>query len=337
MKAAAIRALLLVMLALGGVSSSAATAGAQVDPIGTVTSAISTIASQTTVVSDLTTDLTGDATGGGSGLTDAVYGTIDAVSESGVLSGSGTTDGTSSGSGGGSGSASRSDASSGSATSSNRGSPRTRFDRLPRRYETLLERIESGRHVRANIARLRALLAGASPELRARVLRLIRLEIRRLERGGLTGRERAAAQRLSRLLTTLQGQASRTAMQRPVSLVPVERSGIGMATASGRGVLGATARFGFPFGERPPTNGRDGARIARPTLPLPLPSPSGLSYWLLLMAAIAGLVVLFVGASRHVALPLPGRGVVEVPREMRVGAAVILLSLVVGVATALFL
>jgi hypothetical protein len=179
-------------------------AGGDQDPIGTVTSVLSPIASQTTVVSDLTSDLTGDSTASGSGLTEAVSGSIDAVSEPGVLFGSGTTDATSSGASGGSGSASSGDASSGSAKSSNRGSPRTKFDRLPRRYETLLERIESGRHVRANIARLRALLASASPELRARVLRLIRLEIRRLERGGLTGRERAAAQRLDRLLTTLQ-------------------------------------------------------------------------------------------------------------------------------------
>jgi hypothetical protein len=277
MKAAAIRALLLVMLALGGLSTSAVSAGAQVDPIGTVTSVISTVASQTTVVPDLT----GGATSGGSGLTDPVSGATDFVSESGVLSGSGTTDSTSSGAGGGSG-----PTSSGDASSSNRGSPHTRFDRLPRRYETLLERIESGRHVRANIARLRALLASASPELRARVLRLIRLEIRRLERGGLTGREPVAAARLRGLLSALEGQASWPAT----------------ATAGGAAVLGATANSDVSprRAPRPPMNGRHGARIASPTLPVPLPtSPSGLLYWLLVLGAITALLVLLAGASRQ--------------------------------------
>jgi hypothetical protein len=320
MKAAAIRGLLLVMLALGGLSTSAVTAGAQVDPIGTVTSVISTVASQTTVVSDLT----GGATSGGSGLTDPVSGATDAVSESGFFSGSGTSDSTSSGAGGGSGSTSRGDASSGSATSSNRGSPHTRFDRLPRRYETLLERIESGRHVRANIARLRALLASASPQLRARVVRLIRLEIRRLERAGLTGRERVAAERLRGLLTALEGQASPS----PVSLARVESPGMGTATAGGAAVLGATADSGVS--PRPPMNGRDDARIASPTLPVPLPtSPSGLLYWLLVLGAITGLLVLLAGASRHWH-PSPVRGVVEVPREMWAVVAVVVLGLLAG-------
>jgi hypothetical protein len=363
MSAAAIRALFLIVLALGGVSSGAAAAGAQVvDPIGTVTSAISTITSQTTIVSDLTggsggdgggvtdavsgsTDAVSGSTDAVSGSTDAVSGSTDAVFESGVLSGSGTTDATSSGADGGSQSASRDDASSGSATSSNPRSPRTKFDRLPRRYETLLERIESGRHVRANIARLRALLAQASPEFRARVMRLIRLEIRRLERGGLTGRERAAAQRLLRLLATLQTQASHPAAQRSISLVRVESSGIpsGIPTAiptaiASGGVLSATGGSESRSAER----ADDGTRIADPTLPLPLPpSPSGLPYWLLLLmlAAVAGLLLLLAGASRRVpplpgrGLPLPGRGVVAVPREIWMVAAVVVLGLAAGLVT----
>src|SRR6266540_6347139 len=269
MRSAAIRVLLLVILALGGVASSAAMAGAQVlDPIGTVTSAISTITSQTTVVSDLTGSVT-NATSSVSGATDAVSGATDAVSGSGSLSDSGTTNASSSCADGGSGSAPSGDASSGSTTDSNRGSPHTRFDRLPRRYESLLERIESGRHVRANIARLRALLASASPQLRARVMRFIRLEIRRLERGGLTRRERAAVQRLRTLLTTLQGQSSRPAPQGPLSLWRVEGSGIPWATLSKGGVSAATAgsKSGSGLG---PTAGRDEASSASPRLPLPL-------------------------------------------------------------------
>jgi hypothetical protein len=352
MSAAAIRALFFIALALGGVSSGAAAAGAQVvDPIGTVTSAISTITSQTTIVSDLTDGVTGGGSGSDavSGSTDAVSGSTDAVSDavsgSGVLSGSGTTDATSSSADGGSESASRGDASSGSAASSNPRSPRTKFDRLPRRYEALLERIESGRHVRASIARLRALLAQASPQFRARVMRLIRLEIRRLERGGLTGRERTAAQRLRRLLVTLQTQASPRATQRSISLVRVERSGIPAAIptaiASG-GVLSATEGSESRSAERP----GDGARIAKPTLPLPLPpSPSGLPYWLLLLmlAAIAGLLLLLAGASRRVlplpgrGLPMPRRGVVELPREIWMVAAVVMLAVLAGLATVLLI
>jgi hypothetical protein len=352
MRSAAIRVLLLVILALGGVASSAAMAGAQVlDPIGTVTSAISTITSQTTVVSDLTGSVTSatssgsgatgavsGATGAVSGATDAVSGTTDVVSGSDAVSGSGTTSATSSGADGGSGSASSGDASSGSATDSNRGSPHTRFDRLPRRYESLLERIESGRHVRANIARLRALLASASPQLRARVMRFIRLEIRRLERGGLTRRERAAVQRLRTLLTTLQGQSSRPAPQGPLSLWRVEGSGTPWATLSKGGVSAATAgsKSGSGLG---PTAGRDEASGASPRLPLPLLPPSSdppyLPLLLLVLAAIVCLVLLLAGPPRHL-LPSPVRGMVEVRRpEVLALAVAIALGLVMGLVAVL--
>jgi hypothetical protein len=344
MRSAAMRVLVLVILALGGVASSAAMAGAQLlDPIGTVTSAISTITSQTTVVSDLTssgsgaTDAVSGATDAVSGATDAVSGATDAVSGSGTLSGSGTTSATSSGADGGSGSASSGDASSGSTTDSNRGSPQTRFDRLPRRYESLLERIESGRHVRANIARLRALLASASPQLRARVLRLIRLEIRRLERGGLTRRERAAVQRLRTLLTTLQGDASRPASQAPLSLWRVEGSGILWATLSDAGVSAATAGSESGSGLRP-RSGRDAAGSATPRQPLPLLPPSWDPPYLLLLllwAAIACLVLLLTGRRRHL-LSSPVRGMVEVRRaEVLALGAAIGLSLVMALATVL--
>ena len=340
MRSAAIRVLVLVILALGGVASSAAMAGAQLlDPIGTVTSAISTITSQTTVVSDLTGSVT-SATSGGSGATGAVSGATDAVFGSGALSGSGTTSSTSSGAEGGSGSASSGDASSRSATDSNRGSPRTRFDRLPRRYESLLERIESGRHVRANMARLRALLASASPQLRARVMRFIRLEIRRLERGGLTRRERAAVQRLRTLLTTLQGQLSGPATQGPLSLGRVEGSRILWGTVSGGGVSAATAGSESGLAGRRPTSGRNEARSAAPRLPLPLLLPSSDPAWhlavlLLVLAAIACFVLLLTGPPRHL-LPSPVRGMVEVRRpEVLALAVVIGLGLVLGLVTLL--
>jgi hypothetical protein len=358
MRSAAMRVLLLVVLALGGAASSAAMAGAQLlDPIGTVTSAISPITSQTTVVSNLTGSVT-SATSSGSGATDAVSGatdavsgatdavsgtidvlsgTIDAVSGSGALSGSGTSSATSSGADGGSGSASSGDASSRSATDSNRRSPHTRFDRLPRRYESLLERIESGRHVRANIARLRALLASASPQLRARVMRFIRLEIRRLERGGLTRQERAAVQRLRTLLTTLQGQMPRLAPQEPLTLGRVEGSGILWATPSGGGVSAATA--GSESGSAPrSTSGRDEASGATPRLPLPGLPPSWEPPYLLLLllwAAIACLVLLLTGPRRHL-LSSHVRGMAEISRpEALTFAAAIGVSLVMALVTVL--
>jgi hypothetical protein len=301
MRCAAIRVLLLVILALAGVASSAAMAGAQLpDPIGTVTSAISTITSQTTVASDLTGTVT-SATSGGSGATNAVSGATDAVS--------------------------------GSATDSNQGSPHTRFDRLPRRYESLLERIESGRHVRANIARLGALLASSSPQLRARVMRFIRLEIRRLERGGLTRRERAAVQRLRTVLTTLQVLVP----QGHLSLLPVERSRLLWATLSGAGVS-ATSGSESGSGLRP-TSGRDEARSAAPKQPLPLLPPSWDPPYLLLLllwGAIACLVLLLTGPRRHL-FSSPVRGMVEVRRpEVLALAAAIGLSLVMVLVTVLF-
>jgi hypothetical protein len=312
MRSRAIRALCFVALALGGVASSAAMAGAQLlDPIGTVTSAISTIGSQTTVVSDLTGSVT-SSTSSGSGAVGAVSGSTGPVSGA-------------------------PGAAPGSATDSNRGSPHTRFDRLPRRYERLLERIESGRNVRANIARLRALLASASAQLRGRVMRFIRLEIRRLERGGLTRRERAAVQRLRTLLTTLQAPGSRPATGDTLSLGRVEASGILGATASAGGVLAATAGSEPELGGHRPASARDEARSATRRLPV-LPPPSGPAYWpllLLILAAIACLVLLLTGPPRHL-LPSPVRGMVEVRRpEVLALAVAIGLGLVMGLVTVL--
>ena len=310
MRSTAIRALCFAVLALGGVSSGAAMAGAQVDPIRTVTSAISTVAS-TTVVSDLTGSVT-SATSGGSGATGALSGAT------GALSGA-------------------TDAVTGSASDSNRGSPHTRFDRLPPRYESLLERIESGRNVRANIARLRALLASASPQIRARVIRFIRLEIRRLKRSGLTRRERAAVQRLRTLLTTLQGQVPRPATQGPASLGRVEGSGIPWATESAGGALAATAGSESDLAGHRPTSARDEASSATRRLPL-LPPSSDPAYWpllLLILAATACLVLLLTGPPRHL-LPSPVRGMVEVRRpEVLALAVAIGLGLVTGLVTVL--
>ena len=76
---------------------------------------------------------------------------------------------------------------------------KTRFDRLPRRYEALLERILHGRGVNANLRRLERALASASPELRARIARLVRREIAALRRGDVTPQDRRRIQRLQRV------------------------------------------------------------------------------------------------------------------------------------------
>lgn len=314
MRSAAVRVLLFAMLGLCGVCSGAAMADTQVDPLGTVTSAISTIVSQTTVASDLigsATSATGETAG--SGATDALAGP-----SSGSASSSDTEGGSASSSDtdGGSTSSSSGDSGSGTDTSdSSRGTPHTRFDRLPRRYEILLERIEFGTSVNRNLSRLRALLASASPELRTRIARLIRMEIRRLEKGGLTRRERGAVRRLRRLLTTLDGQVVGPATPEPFSLARL--AGAGVASATVAHVAGVSASGMGPtsgFAARNPMSQREGLGLAIPKLPLPpLGSPSTL-FWSLLvaLAVIAALLLPLMAAASRNSFPSPGRGRVAV-------------------------
>lgn len=217
-----------------------------------------------------------------------------------------------------------------SASASNRGSPRTRFDRLPARYETLFERIESGFRVQASIAQLRALLANASPELRATILRLIRAEIRRLEKGGLTPKERAAVRRLTPLLKAFQASRlpDRISLRDGTASLPA-------ASSYGRAQV-AGANTGPPLSSERAGSGADEAErgSGAPSGPLfPLPSPPGPAYWLLvLLAAIAGALWLGARAPRHV-LPTGVRGIVEIRgAEISALAATIGLIAVVGAA-----
>jgi hypothetical protein len=119
--------------------------------------------------------------------------------------GGGSTSSGSTASSGSSGGSARASSREGARSGSRATRQRTRFDRLPRRFETLLERIEFGRNVRASIRRLEHLLASASPALRARVLRLLGAEIRRLRANGVTRAERSRIERLQ-----LAGKALRT-------------------------------------------------------------------------------------------------------------------------------
>lgn len=350
MASAAIRILLFVSLVFGGLSGSAA-AGIQLDPADTLNSTVSTVTTQTGDITDAIgsgVDATDDLTGAVDDTTDAVTGSVNDATGS-VSSGSATesvtnvlSGSTSSGADSTSSSGSNTSVSSGgsgettstssrqSASASNRGSPRTRFDRLPARYETLLERIASGFRVQASIAQLRALLANASPELRATILRLIRAEIRRLEKGGLTPKERAAVRRLTPLLKAFQASRlpDRISLRDGTASLPA-------ASSYGRAQV-AGANTGPPLSSERAGSGGDEAErgSGAPSGPLfPLPSPPGPAYWLLvLLAAIAGALWLGARAPRHV-LPTGLRGIVEIRgAEISALAATIGLIAVVGAA-----
>jgi len=271
----------------------------------------------------------GGGGGGGSGSSplDSVTGSI-----TGALSGSSDSVAGGTSSGGGSGSSptsGRSSSSSGDGSGSNRGSHRTRFDRLPRQYERLLERIESGVDVRASSARLRALLATASPSLRKQISRLIRQEIRRLRKGGLTHQERAALRRLTPLLRAL--EASRP----PAAISPVASGPASLpATSSERHAQIAGISDASLLTERPAGSGPSGSEPT-PVFPLPFPSPPGLVYWLpVLLAAIAGCLWLAARAPRN-GLPSAVRGFVEVRGAELSGLAALIA--IVGAAWAILI
>jgi hypothetical protein len=294
-----VRIAFLAVLALCGGFSSAAVAGG-IDPVGTVTGALSTIGSQTTVASDITgqTTLVTSPTSATSDATDAATGLV------------GTATSTSGGSGGGGARSTSGD--SGAPASSRSGdakrsskhpSTRTRFDRLPRRYQVLLERIESGHRVRASIARLRSLLATATPRMRARILRLIRSEIRRLERNGLTRRERGSAQRLRRLLAKLTAQPSPASAAAAVSPATFPATEITSTPPPDRaaGVAGTEAAARSPSETGGPT-------LRIPGVPLPTqPFPSESFPWLFIV----------VWALALAAVTVAGQQVISVFRETK--------------------
>jgi hypothetical protein len=298
---------------------------------GSVNDAVEDVAG---TVNDATGSVTGGTAsgggaGGGSGSSplDSVTGSI-----TGALSGSSDSGAGGTSSGGGSGSSptsGRSSSSSGDGSASNRGSHRTRFDRLPRQYERLLERIESGVDVRASSARLRALLATASPSLRKQISRLIRQEIRRLRKGGLTHQERAALRRLTALLRAL--EASRP----PAASSPVPSGPASLpATSSERHAQVAGISDASLVTERPAGSGPSGSALT-PLFPLPLPSPPGLVYWLpVLLAAIAGCLWLAARAPRN-GLPSAVRGFVEVRGAELSGLAALIA--IVGAAWAILI
>jgi hypothetical protein len=278
-RAAAIGIACSAILAFCGVLASTAAAGDDLDPIGTVTPVVSPVTS-------VASDLVGQAPAAVGSVETAVGGATGTSFNSSTSSGGSTSTADSSPSG--DSSQSRPSA---ERRARARGSAHTRFDRLPRRYEVLLERIEFGLKLRASIARLSVLFASASPELQFRILRLLRAEIRRLERGGLTNRERVQARRLRHVLSDLAGS--------PSGSTPTSLAGAEIASAPARPQATPAKGAGSTPGttDRPFTGGSmGGARDIPEVSPPPGAPPGDSTVWLwtvlAILSAIAVVVVL---------------------------------------------
>jgi hypothetical protein len=177
----------------------------------------------------------------------------------------------------------------------------TRFDRLPRRAEVLLERIELGRNVRANLRRLEALLR-RSPDLRTEVARALRAEMARLRKGGLTHVERRQLRRLVRLQQILAPQASGSSATLGSSRSPSPNAlaGVESAATSRQSATSQADVTGAPA-QRKASESGNGILGA-----LPLPDVvDGWPSWVrilqdvVLSLCILALVVIFCGTFRH--------------------------------------
>jgi hypothetical protein len=259
-RSACIGLILAACLATGG------SAAAQVVPdVEETTSDV--VGSVTSTADDVVNDVVGNEGGVVGGATDGVGSGTDGVAGALVpLTGSG---GEASGS-----TSARRGRDSGRAEArggSSRPHERTRFDRLPRRLEALLERIELGRNVRANLRRLEEALESASPALRARVLRLIRAEIDRLQRGGTTPRERRRIERLRLALERLD-ETPVAAPEPAIAAVPGEPVVAVVAAGSEGDRLPSTGALGQRAeGDRAPNR----APESTPNDPSPSPFPPG--------------------------------------------------------------
>jgi hypothetical protein len=164
---------------------------------------------------------------------------------------------------------------------------RTRFDRLPPRLERLLERIELGRNVRANLRRLEQALASLSVRKRAGLLRLLNAEIRRLRGDGVSTAERRRIARLIRARATITARPVPT----PTSAVAGASTGTpATALAPGAGDPFAVGIRGASVatGEAPPRDGPAG-----PSGPSGIPGEGAfpLTQVLLALGAAALLVI----------------------------------------------
>jgi hypothetical protein len=127
------------------------------------------------------------------------------------------------------------------------------FDRLPPRLERLLERIELGRNVRANLKRLEQMLGSLSVRERARLLRLVNAEIRRLRAGGVSPMER---RRIHRLLRTRLLLVAPPAAAATPDVAPAGAPGAGVAPGTGPRVSGGVLRAYVAASKARPSEGK---------------------------------------------------------------------------------
>jgi hypothetical protein len=178
---------------------------------------------------------------------------------------------------------------------------RSRFDRLPSRLERLLERIELGRNVRANLRRLEQALASLTVRERARLVRLLNAEIRRLRADGVSHADRRRIDRLIRaraIVTTFSGPTTTLSGPTPISALAGARTGTpakgpapGMNAPFAGGYLEASVVHtqAPPSGAGAPPSG-GGGDPSEPSEPSELPA-SPLTEILLVLCAVL-LVVL---------------------------------------------
>ena len=310
MKAVALKISALAALLLLGLGSGLGAAQDSGSPVGTVTSLVSSVAGQTGTASGVVTTAT-DALNDPSG---------------------GTGGGAVGGAAGGTGAATR--------------APRIRtaFDRLPRRLEITLERIVVGQELRANLRRLERALRAAPPRLRARILRLLRAEMRTLERGGLTQVERRRYKRLRLILEALTqpgfGSTSTGSSARDRGAGVSSAQGAPNATGSdgSRPFAGSGARTSFsPKSESSGGKDRDvGGFGSRLDLPPAWEWHLQLGIYLLLLV----LLLLALAAMLLAALPaaaLPTRRLRRFVRTSRVALAMMGTTTLITLALILFL
>jgi hypothetical protein len=167
------------------------------------------------------------------------------------------------------------------------------------------------------------------------------MEIRRLERGGLTARERPAVQALRGLLRRLDRQVSGETVGAARS--PGQSADTGSAGARGGGV--ASARAGSESRRADPARSRAGSRgeaggTPWGPLPSPIPPSSPLDWLLLLVFLLGGIgcLLLLLSLAPQRSVPSPARGAVPIPRhELRILALTVVLTGVVGLGVVVLL
>ena len=220
---------------LNGSNVGATATSAVDDPVGTVTStANDAVGTPNDVVGTVTTNA-GDAVGNVTSTASGTAAIVDGVNSGSQTPTASSSAGSSSDDSGGTSSSDRRRAAGSRGDEKAPGrSYHTRFDRLPHRAEILLERIELGRNMRANLRRLEALLRH-SPALRDELARALHSELARLRNGGLTHAERRQVRRLVHVQRALAGSVtlnSASALESPGSLMPNPLSGVESAAAS---------------------------------------------------------------------------------------------------------